>query len=336
LRDKQITVAGAGVLGLWQALVLAKAGCRVRLVEASAEPFAASASRWAGAMIAPECEAESAPPIVRDFGRKSLGAWRSAVTGIVENGTLVVAPPRDQGELARFGRVTEGHETLDEAALARLEPGLAGRFQSALFYPSEAHMAAREALGQLLAGCVNAGVELALGTPLDGKPEGTLVDCRGFGARQDLKTLRGVRGERVIVRAQDVHLARPVRLIHPRQPIYVVPQGNGQYVIGATVVEREDEGPMTVRAALELLGSAYALHPAFAEAEILDLGAGVRPAFPDNVPRAIIERGGEIIRVNGAYRHGFLLAPILAEAVQGLVTGGKTAHPLLGAAGERA
>jgi glycine oxidase len=84
-------------------------------------------------------------------------------------------------------------------------------------------------------------------------------------------------------------------------------------MVGASVIESEEEGPVSVRSALELLGSAYALHPAFGEAEILDLGAGVRPAFPDNVPKIVVEREGRLLRVNGLYRHGFLLAPALAE-----------------------
>ena len=303
------------MLGLWQALTLAKAGFLVRLIDASVEPFAAGASRWAGAMIAPECEAESAPELVRDLGRSSLAAWRSAVPGVTQNGTLVLAAARDQGELVRFARVTQCHETLDEKGLSELEPGLSGRFATALFYPSEAHMDAMAALAALLAHCRKAGVDVSFGTRLEPGTTGLVVDCRGYGARADLKSLRGVRGERLIVRSPDVRLARPVRLIHPRQPIYVVPQGDGRFVVGATVVEREDDGPMTVRSALELLGSAYALHPAFAEAAIVDMGAGVRPAFPDNVPRIFVEPRGRMIRVNGAYRHGFLLAPILAEAV---------------------
>ncbi|MCV4600636.1 FAD-dependent oxidoreductase, partial [Escherichia coli] len=85
------------------------------------------------------------------------------------------------------------------------------------------------------------------------------------------------------------------------------------FMVGATVIESEDAGPVSVRSALELLGGAYAIHPAFAEAEILDLGAGVRPAFPDNIPRAIVTDGGRYIHVNGAFRHGFLLAPVLAR-----------------------
>ena len=64
---------------------------------------------------------------------------------------------------------------------------------------------------------------------------------------------------------------------------------------------------------LELLSAAYALHPAFGEAEILEIGVDARPAFPDNLPR--VRRRGQRIYVNGLFRHGFLLAPMLAEMV---------------------
>jgi glycine oxidase len=143
--------------------------------------------------------------------------------------------------------------------------------------------------------------------------------------------LRGVRGERVLIQTSDVSLSRPVRLLHPRQPIYVVPQGHRRFVVGATVIEREDDGPMSLRSALDLLGSAYALHPAFGEASVLEMGAGVRPAFSDNVPRIIIEDTGRVIRVNGAYRHGFLLAPVLARAVADYLSDNRREGPLFAA-----
>ena len=82
MSKKSIVVVGAGILGLWQAYVLARAGNRVRLVEESTEPFARSSSRWAAAMIAPECEAEGAPPIVRDLGREGLGIVARHVSGL--------------------------------------------------------------------------------------------------------------------------------------------------------------------------------------------------------------------------------------------------------------
>ena len=144
-----------------------------------------------------------------------------------------------------------------------------------------------------------------------------------------LPTLRGVRGERIVVRAPEIAIERPVRLLHPRFPLYLVPWGEddtgaNQFMIGATSIEREDDGPVTLRSALELLSAAYVLDPAFGEAEILSLGAGVRPAFPDNRPR-IIESSGYIY-VNGLYRHGFLLAPVMAEQVAHYLETGVT-HP---------
>lgn len=329
MKAEKITVVGAGVLGLWQAVTLARWGQRVRLLDKSAEPFADAASRWAGAMLAPDCEAEAAPEIVRDLGQRSLDLWRRVIPGIAQNGTLVVAPLRDQSELQRFSRATRAHRILDEKAIGALEPDLSGRFFKALFYAHEAHFDCMAALASLLETARAAGVETSFGTVWAGAGEGITIDCRGLAARRDVKGLRGVRGERLLIKSNEVRLLRPVRLLHPRQPIYVVPQGDGRFVVGATVIEREDEGPMTVRSALELLGSAYALHPAFAEAAILDMGAGVRPAFSDNVPRVIIEGDGRTIRVNGAYRHGFLLGPILAEAVADFLATGNRAHELV-------
>jgi glycine oxidase len=108
-------------------------------------------------------------------------------------------------------------------------------------------------------------------------------------------------------------LSRPVRVLHPRVPVYVVPRPDGHYMIGATMIESDQPTRITARSMLELLGAAYALHPAFGEAEILEIGTGVRPAFPDNLPR-IVRRSG-VLYVNGLYRHGFLLAPALARRV---------------------
>ncbi len=118
------------------------------------------------------------------------------------------------------------------------------------------------------------------------------------------------------VRTREVRLTRSVRLLHPRYPLYVVPRADGEFMIGATMIESAEKGAVTVRSALELLGAAYALHPAFGEAEILEMSADVRPAYPDNEPR-IEERDGRIF-VNGFYRHGFLLAPAFAERAAAL------------------
>jgi glycine oxidase len=316
MSTRTITIAGAGITGLWQALTLARRGHSVRLIERSAEPFAQAASRFAGAMLAPYCEAEAAEPVVRDLGLRSLALWRDTYPGVIANGTLVVAGTRDRAELTRFARMTEAFDKLDAAELHALEPGFEGRFAAGLYYRQEAHMVPADAMRFLLEAARSAGVEVLFGTAWPGgepSPGETVIDCRGLAARAELPDLRGVRGERLVVRTREVVFQRPVRLLHPRHPLYAVPWGEGHFMLGATVIESDDTGPVTVRSALELLGSAYALHPAFAEAEILDIAAGVRPAFADNVPRIVVR--GRRIYVNGLYRHGFLLAPALAELV---------------------
>jgi glycine oxidase len=101
----------------------------------------------------------------------------------------------------------------------------------------------------------------------------------------------------------------------------VVPRGDGRYFVGATSIESDDKGPVSVRSALELLSAAFSLSPAFAEARVLETIAQARPAFPDNQPRIVVLDG--LLRVNGLFRHGYLLAPVLAEAVAALVVGGR-------------
>ncbi len=328
-----VTVVGAGIIGLWQALTLARAGHRVHLMEASCaeKPFTASASRYAGAMLSPDCEAESAPLLVRDLGREALPIWRSVYPGLLNKGSLVVPMPRDPRDLVRYAKLTEGHLLLDSARIAELEPELAERFDAALYFADEAHMSALDALAFLLQAVREAGATVLFGVNgVDAAPAGGIViDCRGRAASDQLPDLRGVRGERIVVRARDVNLRRPVRLLHPRVPFYVVPWPEHLYLVGTTVIESDEAGPMTVRSAIELLSAACTLHPGFAEAEILELDAGVRPALPDNVPRAMVAADGRMIYVNGAYRHGFLLAPMLARAVCDYLDGGKPDSPLL-------
>ena len=311
------TVVGAGVVGLATALTLAERGASVTLVE-RAPALGGNASWLAGGMLAPFCEGESAPASVVELGRGAIDWWAARVPGVVREGTLVVAPARDVSEIERFAARTTGWERVDEPGVAALEPDLAGRFRKGLFFPGEGHVDPRQVLRALAERLRRLGGELRFGE--DGErlaaDAGLVVDCRGFAARRDLADLRGVRGEMIRVRTREVQLRRTVRLLHPRIPLYVVPRADNEFMIGATMIESADKGAVTVRSALELLGAAYALHPAFGEAEILEMSADVRPAYPDNEPR-IEQRDGRIF-VNGMYRHGFLLAPAFAERAAAL------------------
>ncbi|MFQ3455864.1 FAD-dependent oxidoreductase [Bradyrhizobium sp. UFLA01-814] len=309
--DSPVTIIGAGIAGAWHALLLAEAGRAVTLHERSDAAMTESTSHWAGGMLAPWCEAEASEPVISRLGIRSLELWRQHVPETPFNGSLVVAHPRDRADFERFARLTTGHRRLDAEGVRGLEPSLEGRFRDALFYPDEGHVEPRRVLPRLHAAIAKAGGAIKFGSDAEAADlDGVVIDCRGLAARDREPSLRGVKGEMIIIETSEVELARPVRLIHPRWPLYVIPRGDGRFMLGATSIEAEDNG-VSVRSALELLGAAYVVHPAFAEARIVEFGAGLRPAFPDNLPKIRIEQ--ERITVNGLYRHGFLLAPALAE-----------------------
>lgn len=320
----RVTVIGAGVAGLTCATELLKRGAEVTVVDRAAALGPDSCSWWAGGMLAPWCEGESAEEPVVHLGQRAADWWERHAGGVTRRGTLVVAPARDSGELARFARRTENFDRLDGAAIAALEPDLAGRFRSGLYFAEEAHLNPRAATAALAARLRAAGAELRFNTDADDAPESDLtVDCRGLAARDRLADLRGVRGEMLILRCREVRFTRPLRLLHPRIPVYLVPRaaedGEGLYMLGATMIESASRSPVSARSLIELLNAAYALHPAFGEAEVLEIGVDARPSFPDNLPR--VWREGRRIHVNGLYRHGFLLAPAMAQRAAALAFG---------------
>jgi glycine oxidase len=309
--ESAVSIIGAGIAGAWHALLFAQAGHAVTLHERSDAAMTQSTSHWAGGMLAPWCEAETSEPVISRLGIRALDLWRQHFSQTPFNGSLVVAHARDRADFERFARLTTNHRRLDAREVGELEPALEGRFREGLFYPEEGHVEPRRVLPQLHAAIAKAGgvIQFNSDVKLDDL-EGIVIDCRGLSAREAQGELRGVKGEMIVVETAEVELARPVRLIHPRFPLYVIPRGDGRFMLGATSIESEDTG-VSVRSALELLGAAYVVHPAFGEARIIEFGSGLRPAFPDNLPRIAIE--SERIAVNGLYRHGFLLAPALAE-----------------------
>jgi len=315
-----ISVIGAGIAGAWQALLFAQAGRNVTLHERSDAAMTQSTSHWAGGMLAPYCEAESSEPVIVRLGLRSLKLWREYFPETPFNGSLVVAHARDRADFERFARLTSGYRRLDAPAIAEIEPSLEGRFREGLFYADEGHVEPRKILPELHARIRAAGGQIEFNSEAEPDDiDGTVIDCRGLAARDTQSELRGVKGELILIETDEVELSRPVRLIHPRFPLYVIPRGDHRFMLGATTIETENTG-VSVRSALELLGAAYAVHPAFGEARILEFGSGLRPAYPDNLPRIAVDN--DKIAVNGLYRHGFLLAPALAELTLGYVERG--------------
>ncbi|HTB51077.1 MAG TPA: FAD-dependent oxidoreductase [Solirubrobacteraceae bacterium] len=103
---------------------------------------------------------------------------------------------------------------------------------------------------------------------------------------------------------------------------YLVPRGDGGYVLGATMEERGFEPQATAGGVYELLRDAHALVPGVSELRIEELGVGYRPSTPDNAP--VIGPGAieGLTWATGHHRNGILLAPLTAELVMTSMLGG--------------
>lgn len=353
----KIAVLGAGVMGLTLAQQLLEQGYDLEVFEKDQGPSSqngknaegtcvkeSSAAFTAAGMLAPFSEMESAEPLIFQLGVRANALWQTISKSLGDNidyrqaGSLIVAHPQDHAELEQYRKRLLAHipsgehghlQSIDHAALKDLNPELAKRFNQAIVIPSEACLspplyieAARHWLNQQSVK-LHVGVEIKqvdqwakINSGFD-----AVIDCRGIGAKSDLNALRGVRGETILLQSNDVSIDTIIRLMHPRYRLYLAPRRDGHYIIGATEIESDDVGPITVRSALELLSAAYSIDPAFAEATVVKTASSCRPAFPDNAPKILIK--DNLLQINGLYRHGLLIAPAIAEQIVSYFAHGK-------------
>lgn len=334
---QHLIILGAGLMGRLLALALARRGHRVELHEAGAADGSGAAARVAAAMLAPLAESAVTELCVVRMGQHSLERWPQLIAELGEpvffqqQGTLIVWHRQDQSEAERLKRHLDRTaaalpelapaQILNARAIGEREPAMAGRFDQGFFLPGEGQLDNRELLAALLHALREVGVKIHWHSPRqpedfepgqDGMPDG-LFDCRGLGAKQQWRQLRGVRGEVARVHAPEVQLQRPLRLMHPRYPIYIAPKPDHVFVIGATEIESEDRSPASMRSTMELLSAAYSVHSGFAEARVLEIATQLRPTLPDNLP-ALRWLGPRSLQINGLYRHGFLIAPAMLDA----------------------
>jgi glycine oxidase len=330
----RIAIAGAGLLGRLLALSLTRAGHEVHVYDPAEGPDARGAAGWTAAgMLSPLAELESADERVFRWGLRSIELWPGILSTLAQPvefsqlGSLLVAHREDAGAARRVldllaHKAPAGYqaEPLTAQALAQLEPSVRSGPQAWLL-PGEARIHTVQAMQALAAAAPQAhwhwGASVDAAEPgllkMGGRAErfDWVFDVRGLGARPQLP-MRGVRGEIFWLHAPGVELRRPVRLLHARHRVYLVPRAPDTVVVGASEIESEDRSPVSLRSTLELLAAAHSIVPALAEARIVHSETNLRPALPDNLP--VLERQPGLTRINGLFRHGWLIAPAMVEA----------------------
>ena len=352
-------MVGAGVIGLAVGWRLAQRGLNVIVLERGDEP-ARQTSAVAAGMLAPISETLATELPLMRLGLASVNAYPDFVdalhdatgmdTGYLRCGTLLAARDADEAEaLARELTLRQSlgltAHRLRASEARRLEPALAPTLRLALDVPDDHAIDPRKltatlacalasASGQLRAGAGVAaltmagdrvtGVRLAenggqitaehvviaagvWSTQLDGIPEG---------ARLPIHPVKGQ-----ILRLHDPTgpglLTRVVRFSGG----YLVPRGDGRYVLGATMEERGFDTTVTAGAVFELLRDGFELLPSVTELVIDELSAGLRPSTPDNAPAIGAGALPGLHWATGHFRHGVLLAPITAQIVAAEIAG---------------
>ena len=331
-----IGIVGVGLVGRVLALNLLQQGHTLTLFDADTAYGEKAAGMTAAGMLAVFAELETAESVIFAHGNRSISLWPALLkkVGIPEayqqKGSIITAHPQDYKELDHFietlkSKVEEASEIklLDRRELTQLEPDLE-QHAKAFFIPQEGQVDAQKFMKASSDYLLNhPSVTWHQETKVDEvNKKGILVDnvfqaydwvfdTRGLGANAQVKDLRGVRGEVIWLDAPEVKITRPTRMLHPRYKIYIVPRENNRYVIGATEIESEDMSPVSVRSSLELLSAVYSMHTGFGEARIVKMLSNCRPTLRDNLPN--IEQEERLTRINGLYRHGYLLAPAIVE-----------------------
>ncbi len=341
-------VVGAGIMGRLLAWRLCQAGYAVTIYDNNPLQSTSACSFAAAGMLSPFAEVESSGSGMVELGLAAMPLWQAIWQQLSGDyargraGSLLLGHAQDASELERFLGILYARSTnlsvkpgevqlLDHEGLAELEPTLAGFSGRAICFPREGYVDPVGVMGALqenllakkVTWLANAAVtSLTPGRVRLASSQHTydwVFDCRGLGAKESMPALRGVRGEAVLLQTADFSLARPLRLLHPRYRCYFVPRGNGRYVLGASEIESDDMRPVTVRSLLELLSALYSVFPELAEASVVSTMVHCRPALPDNMPRLQVQQG--LMAINGLYRHGYLLAPVLADMALDLMAG---------------
>jgi glycine oxidase len=354
-----VAVVGGGAVGLacgWRA---AERGLRVVVLDAG-EPGAwqVAAGMLAPVSEADYGERELLDLGLESLRRyepfcAELAAASGRDPGLRRTGTLVVARDRDEAEaLERLLAFRRGLglevERLRPTEARRREPALAPTVRLALDIAGDHAVDPRRLVAALAPALADAGGELRAGTRVRG------LRTRGERVTGVELADGGAVAANAVVLAAGVHVARlegvpdgarvPVRPVkgqvlrlrdprgdRPDPPLvertiragsaYLVPRGDGRYVLGATMEERGWDTTPTALGVYELLRDAAEVVPGVLELDLEEVRAGLRPATPDNLPAIGAGALEGLVWATGHFRNGILLTPVTAELVVAALAG---------------
>ena len=327
-----VGIIGMGIMGCTLAEKLQTAGAQVSMFDKDKQN---NCSYAAAGLLTPFSELDKSEQLIMQLGTESLNKhWPRLVKMLQQEhnfrnkGSIILYHPQDKPiwhsfknrVYAQIGDKAEKIKQLHGKQIQELEPELT-KFNEAIYFHEEGHLNTQE----VLAGLQNLKYLQSINTEVIQVKPGMITtkqqnykfdlvcDCRGLGSLDIFQDIRAVRGELIHILAEDVQIHRPIRLLHPRYSLYIVPRANNHYLIGASELESSDSGAISVRSSLELLTAISFVHPGFLDAKIMQNVTQLRPTLSDHLPK--IKHCPQLIAINGLYRHGYLIAPAIANDV---------------------
>lgn len=356
---QRIVIVGGGMAGLCTAYSLLRQGYKPTVLDAGAldaDTGWAGASWAAAGMLAPIHELEPTELPLLAAGQASLALHHQWATNLLAaghdvhlrtEGTLEVALTRDdQAWLHRHYQQQQqlglAVQWVEGRALQQLEPALSPQLPAGIYAPNDVQVDHRRLLPALAAACKAAGAKLlhyteAKGWEMNGGK--ILVQVRTGDERHTLaadqlviatgaapvpwpqpEAVKPVRGQMVALDPAGFGLQRVVRIrSRTYGNAYIVPKAD-RIVLGSTSEEMGHDARLTAGGLLDILRKGYAAVPGLYDLPVLATWAGLRPATASRQPH-LTETAPGIWHLNGLYRHGILLGPLLGTAAAAVLTG---------------
>ena len=329
-----VTVRGAGILGLSIAWACVQRGAAVRIVD----PYGIASGSSGGIVgaLAPHVPENWNPK--KQFQLESLLMAETYWQGVQDSGGLAPGYAR----LGRLQPIADA-KARDLAAQRGVQaqtlwqgradwqiidaPGdwaphsATGQY---VFDTLSARIHPRQACLALQAALAARGVTITADQPAANEPTIWATGLPGLQAIDNPRPVgTGVKGQAALLGFD----ARALPQLFA-DALHIVPHGDGTVAIGSTS-EREYRDPASTDAQLDVLvAKARAMMPALTNAPVLERWAGVRPRARSRAPMLgpWPGRGGHFI-ANGGFKIGFGMAPKIAEVMADLVLEGRDAIP---------
>jgi glycine oxidase len=350
----KIAIVGAGSAGLFSAFYLSRLSESVEVHVYEQDKPGAGASSAAAGMLAPLNELEFQEIALHEAGRKSLSMYLTDIEpalgeiGLKRKGSLEVGLHADDaGYLRRLFQFQTQLglpvEWLNGDALQDVEPLLSKSIQNGILAHEDMQVDNLKLIDRLLAYLRSKGVQFhfpcrVLGWEMQGGKvklefEGgnevfdQLLSCVGamdLGKIALPQKIYPVRGEMIALKP--ISGSSPESIVRIRSkvlgPAYVVPK-EGRILCGSTSEEKGHKKAITAGGMLDILRKCHLALPCIYEMEIIETWSGLRPATLSRNPFLEKEPGIPVFHLNGLFRHGILLGPLMGKSAAAWMLGGQ-------------